>query len=134
MKYRQICHAASGSAASSRNGRFAVKKPAIQTTPTTARMPHVAAGVDDPGRTISRSVSAQRGPSPELTRSTGARLRLCIDLAAGLGAAGSQRTEPPVSRTQSGQRTPPGVRIWHSGQMVRPHRSHSVQLVRSGCR
>ena len=57
-----------------------------------------------------------------------------LAVAGGLGAAGSQRTEPPASRTQSGHRTPPGVRIWHSGQIVRPHRWHSVQLVRSGWR
>jgi hypothetical protein len=62
------------------------------------------------------------------------RIPAFFALAAGLEAAGSQRTDPPASRTQSGQRTPPGVRIWHSGQIVRPQRWHSVQLVRSGWR
>ena len=83
-----------------------------------------------PGIRMSRSTCTQRGRS----RSGAERVILLgADFAAGR-AAGSHRTEPPVSRTQSGQRTPPGVRIWHSGQMVRPQRWHNVQLVRSGCR
>ncbi|GAA2176469.1 hypothetical protein GCM10009846_30420 [Agrococcus versicolor] len=38
------------------------------------------------------------------------------------------------SRTHSGHCTPTGAWIWHWPQMVRPHRWHSVQLARPGCR
>ncbi len=34
----------------------------------------------------------------------------------------------------SGQITPTAAGVWHSGQMVRPHRWHSTKLCRSGCR
>ena len=83
------------------------KKPAIHNTRAIAATPMVMTG-------RVAAVDALRDrlpPHPGLLR-----------LAAGRPAAGSQRTEPPASRTQSGQRTPAGVRIWHSGQIVRPHR------------
>ncbi len=38
------------------------------------------------------------------------------------------------SRTHSGQCTPTAAGVWHSGQIVRPHRWQSTKLCRSGCR
>ena len=36
--------------------------------------------------------------------------------------------------THSGQCTPTAACVWHSGQMVRPHRWQRMKLSRSGCR
>jgi hypothetical protein len=38
------------------------------------------------------------------------------------------------SLMHSGQKTPTAPGVWHSGQMVRPHRWQSTKLWRSGCR
>jgi hypothetical protein len=39
-----------------------------------------------------------------------------------------------ASRMHSGQMTPTGAGVWHSPQIVRPHRWQCTKLCRSGCR
>jgi hypothetical protein len=52
-----------------------------------------------------------------------------------VNAAGFVRgADARCSRMHSGQITPTGAGVWHSPQIVRPHRWQSTKLWRSGCR